>query len=121
MRISDFLQRAAVEADLGASNKPGVLRELVGLALKVDGDLDPNTNLTVDFGFYYPKYDLALRKTLAPGQTNPVKAGNKVTFAIEVFNQGDIAVNHITLVDYTPTGLVLDAALSPNWTASSFP
>lgn len=42
MRISDFLQRAAVEADLGASNKPGVLRELVGLALKIDGDLDPN-------------------------------------------------------------------------------
>ena len=82
-----------------------------------DGDLDTNTNWTLDFGFYYPKYDLALRKTLAPTQANPVKAGSKVTYAIEVFNQGDIAVNHITLVDYTPVGLVLDSALSPNWVA----
>ncbi|WP_208300297.1 SdrD B-like domain-containing protein [Prosthecobacter fusiformis] len=84
-----------------------------------DGDVDTNTNLSVDFGFYYPKYDLALRKTLAAGQANPVRTGSKVTFSIEVFNQGDIAVNNITLVDYTPTGLVLDAALSPNWVAQS--
>jgi len=84
-----------------------------------DGDVDTNTNRTVDFGFYYPKYDLALRKTLTPGQANPIKAGSKVTFTIEVFNQGDIAVNNITLVDYTPAGLVLDAALSPNWVAQS--
>lgn len=82
-----------------------------------DSDVDTNTNLSVDFGFYYPKYDLALRKTLAPTQANPIKAGSKVTFNIEVFNQGDIAVNHITLVDYTPVGLVLDTALSPNWVA----
>lgn len=82
-----------------------------------DDDLDTDTNLSVDFGFYYPKYDLALRKTLAPTQANPIKAGSKVTFSIEVFNQGDIAVNNITLVDYTPIGLVLDAALSPNWVA----
>ena len=82
-----------------------------------DSDVDTNTNRTLDFGFYYPKYDLALRKTLAPTQANPIKAGSKVTFNIEVFNQGDIAVNNITLVDYTPVGLVLDAALSPNWVA----
>jgi uncharacterized repeat protein (TIGR01451 family) len=82
-----------------------------------DSDVDTNTNLSVDFGFYYPKYDLALRKTLAPTQSNPIKAGSKVTFNIEVFNQGDIAVNNITLVDYTPVGLVLDTALSPNWVA----
>ncbi|MCB9548632.1 MAG: PTS sugar transporter subunit IIA [Myxococcales bacterium] len=42
MRISDFLHPAAIEADLGASNKAGVLRELVGLILKVQPDLDPN-------------------------------------------------------------------------------
>ena len=84
-----------------------------------DSDVDTNTNLSVDFGFYYPKYDLALRKTLAPTQSNPIKAGSKVTFNIEVFNQGDIAVNNITLVDYTPVGLVLDTALSPNWVAQT--
>ncbi len=42
MLISDFLEVRAVEADLGASNKPGVLRELVGLVLRVAPDLDPN-------------------------------------------------------------------------------
>ncbi len=42
MRISELLSPAAIDADLGASNKPGVLRELVGLVLKVQPDLDPN-------------------------------------------------------------------------------
>lgn len=42
MRISEILDRAAIDADLGASNKPGVLRELVGLVLRVKSDLDPN-------------------------------------------------------------------------------
>lgn len=80
-----------------------------------DTDLDTNTNLTVDFGFYYPKYDLALRKLVAPGQRNPVKPGDKVTFTLEVFNQGDITVHNTKLVDYVPAGLVLDTAASPNW------
>jgi PTS system nitrogen regulatory IIA component len=42
MRIAEFLDVNAVEASLGASNKPGVIRELVGLMLKVVPDLDPN-------------------------------------------------------------------------------
>lgn len=42
MRISEILSPAAIDAELGASNKPGVLRELVGLVLKVQPDLDPN-------------------------------------------------------------------------------
>ena len=42
MRISEFLDEKAIDADLGASNKQGVLRELVGLVLRIDADLDPN-------------------------------------------------------------------------------
>jgi PTS system nitrogen regulatory IIA component len=42
MRIADFLDPKAIEPNLGASNKPGVIRELVGLALRVHPDLDPN-------------------------------------------------------------------------------
>ncbi|MEE2786778.1 MAG: PTS sugar transporter subunit IIA [Myxococcota bacterium] len=42
MKISDFLRVDAIESDLGASSKPGVLRELVGLLLRVDPNLDPN-------------------------------------------------------------------------------
>ena len=42
MNISDFLRIEAVECSLGASNKPGVLRELVGVLLRVEPELDPN-------------------------------------------------------------------------------
>jgi PTS system nitrogen regulatory IIA component len=42
MRITDFLDIRAVEANLGASQKPGVIRELVGLFLRVEPELDPN-------------------------------------------------------------------------------
>lgn len=42
MRIADFLDYRAVDAHLGASNKQGVLRELVGLILRVAPGLDPN-------------------------------------------------------------------------------
>ena len=42
MLISEMLQPAAIDADLHASNKAGVLRELVGLLLKQQPDLDPN-------------------------------------------------------------------------------
>jgi len=42
MRISEFLDIKSVEANLGASNKPGVIRELVGLVLRVEPDLNPN-------------------------------------------------------------------------------
>ena len=42
MRIADFLDYRAIDARLGASNKQGVLRELVGLILRVAPSLDPN-------------------------------------------------------------------------------
>ena len=42
MRIQDILHPSAIEPSLGASSKPGVLRELVGLVLKTQPDLDPN-------------------------------------------------------------------------------
>jgi PTS system nitrogen regulatory IIA component len=42
MRLSDYLQIESVDALVGASNKRGVLRALVGLLLRVAPDLDPN-------------------------------------------------------------------------------
>lgn len=42
MRIIDFLDIRAIDDDIRASNKPGVLRELVGLAMKTEPGLDPN-------------------------------------------------------------------------------
>ncbi|MGB0645639.1 MAG: PTS sugar transporter subunit IIA [Bradymonadia bacterium] len=42
MRLSDFLQIEAVDPQLGASNKKGVLRAIVGLLLRVEPQLAPN-------------------------------------------------------------------------------
>ena len=47
MQISEFLDIQTIEADLGASNKPGVIRELVGLLLRADPGLDPNMLIDV--------------------------------------------------------------------------
>jgi len=81
--------------------------------LAEDPDNDPNTadaneNLTVDFGFYQPVFDLALRKQLDDGTNiGEVVAGDTVSFNIEVFNQGSVDAFEPSLIDYTPVGLTL--------------
>jgi len=81
-----------------------------------DGDNDFNSNLSVDFGLL-TNFDLALRKTLAPGQpVNIQNIGDNVDFVITVFNQGTIAATDITVFDTFPAGLVLN---DPAWTAVS--
>ena len=58
-------------------------------------------------------FDLALTKTLAPGQSASVQAGSNVTFLVTVINQGNVGATAIQVVDYIPTGLTLN---DPNWT-----
>ncbi len=75
---------------------------------------DVNENLTVDFGFWTPQFDLALRKQLQSGaNTGVVAAGDPVTFTIRVLNQGNVAAADITVVDYIPVGLTLNDS---DWT-----
>ncbi|GAB2558432.1 hypothetical protein GCM10027190_05260 [Spirosoma areae] len=74
-------------------------------------------NPTLDAGFIAPVapvFDLALRKTLAAGQSTTLTAGSSVTFTITVFNQGNVTATAINLVDLIPVGLTLN---DPNWTA----
>ncbi|RDB02255.1 DUF11 domain-containing protein, partial [Runella aurantiaca] len=59
-----------------------------------------------------PVFDLALRKTLAVGQSASVVAGSTVTFTITVFNQGNVDATNIQVTDYIPAGLTLNDA---NW------
>ncbi|MCW1968021.1 MAG: DUF11 domain-containing protein, partial [Anaerolineae bacterium] len=74
---------------------------------------DASNNLTVDFGFWQPVFDLALKKTL--DTAGPFVAGQSVTFTIEISNQGNVTGTNIVVVDYIPTGLIL---ADSNWTAA---
>jgi large repetitive protein len=78
-----------------------------------DGDGDNNSNLTVDFGLLY-NFDLALRKTLSPGQNQIVAANQLVNFTIELFNQGTVVARNVVVTDTIPLGMILEDS---NWTA----
>ncbi len=61
--------------------------------------------------------DVALRKTVVtPG---PYRGGDIVTFALEVFNQGNVDAFDIGLVDYIPNGMTLATGTvnNANWTS----
>ncbi len=59
-------------------------------------------------------YDLALRKVVnTAASSSPLVAGSTVVFDVIVFNQGTIAANDVTIVDYMPADLTLN---DPNWT-----
>lgn len=51
-------------------------------------------------------FDLALRKTLV--NATPVYPGSKISYKIDVFNQGTQLVTNVVVRDYIPAGLVLD-------------
>jgi large repetitive protein len=80
-----------------------------------DGDADNNSNLSVDFGLVY-NFDLALRKTLSPGQSVIVRYDDVVSFNIEVFNQGTVGAQNIVITDTIPAGMQL---VDANWTAGA--
>ncbi len=58
-------------------------------------------------------FDLALRKTVATTQTNPVAPGEDVTFTVKVFNQGDFPAYEVDIIDYLPNYLTLNDS---DWT-----
>ncbi len=58
-------------------------------------------------------FDLALRKTLGPGQTRNLQIGDSVRWDIEVFNQGTVPAKEITVRDWVPRGF---DSVDPSWT-----
>ncbi|MFK7802713.1 MAG: SdrD B-like domain-containing protein [Anaerolineae bacterium] len=56
------------------------------------------------------EYDLALIKTLAPGQSALVETGPNVNFVITVRNQGNVPSNDFVVTDQIPAGMSLVAA-----------
>jgi uncharacterized repeat protein (TIGR01451 family) len=57
--------------------------------------------------------DLALRKTMV--STGPFRYGDIIEFDIEVFNQGNVTMTDIEVVDYIPQGFTFDPAINAGW------
>jgi len=63
-------------------------------------------------------FDLALIKTIDPNQPMPINPGDDITYLITVYNQGTLDAYNIEVVDYIPTGMLLN---DPTWAAGSAP
>jgi len=60
-------------------------------------------------------FDLALTKSLAPGQSSNVTNGSTVTYLITVINQGNVEADNIEVIDYMSSCMSLaDAAWTDN-------
>ena len=60
------------------------------------------------------EFDLALTKVLT--SAGPFGPGSEVTYAINVINQGTIDATAITIVDYTPAGMMNN---DPDWSGNT--
>ncbi|MBK8704931.1 MAG: DUF11 domain-containing protein [Saprospiraceae bacterium] len=49
------------------------------------------------------------------GQEDVVAPGDTISYAIQVFNQGEIAADNIEITDYLPNQLLFDNDLNPGW------
>ncbi len=107
----------ATQGDMGFTEKYSNNFIKIDLAIAETislGKIDPDDGIPpaeqVDFEAFdcFTAYnDLALKMEIDPSIQQPVKAGDEITFIIEVFNQGDFANNDISIVNYIPTGLIL--------------
>ncbi len=77
-----------------------------------DDDSDPNTNTTLDFGFF-PQIDLVVTKEINTGLSNLIAGGN-VVFDITVENLGVIDGTEVVLTDAIPAGLTYVGSDNPS-------
>ncbi len=79
-----------------------------------DGDIDEDDNDREEIEVEI--IDVALRKITQFNDQEPVKIGDDVHFAIEVFNQGSYPIDTIDVVDYIPEGFYLSPMDGNGWT-----
>ena len=94
--------------DDGATDGDGSGTPNDGVAATDEDDSDPATVVVGGF-------DLALAKTLSPGQSAYVQPGDDVSFDITVTNQGAIDAYNILVNDYVPAGYTFNTALNAAW------
>ncbi|WP_417749945.1 SdrD B-like domain-containing protein [Rosistilla oblonga] len=97
----------------------GAVTTAVALALNAeptdDGDTDPDTNLTVDFGFF-TSADLSITKADSP---DPVVAGDTLTYTLTVLNNGAADATGVTVVDTLPANVQIDSITTSQGTSST--
>lgn len=60
-------------------------------------------------------FDLALKKTLAPGQSAVVRLGDVINYQVKVYNQGSIPATNVSVVDYVPRGMQIFPSGNNGW------
>ncbi|QDS97157.1 DUF11 domain-containing protein [Adhaeretor mobilis] len=97
-------------AGLGVLSKSVTLTG--GLEPTNDGDNDPNTNLTLDFGFY--GFDLELDKEVNAGDGNQVNPEDRLVYTIDIFNNGPSTAFYARLEDTLASNTQFVSATSSN-------
>ncbi|MEL7162031.1 MAG: SdrD B-like domain-containing protein, partial [Bacteroidota bacterium] len=104
----------------GEGNGP-TLNDSDGVLFDLNGTMVPaicyntadTTDHTLDVGLLpISTFDLALRKSLASGQSNMAAANDEVVFTITVFNQGTLGASDVEVTDYLPTNTTYSATSS---------
>ena len=60
----------------------------------------------LDLGIYNPMFDLALTKSLAPGQSDMVDIGDEIHYKITIKNEGLTDAYNVVVTDHIPAGLI---------------
>ncbi|MBI5563755.1 MAG: discoidin domain-containing protein [Chloroflexi bacterium] len=89
-----------------------------GLALDSCQGTPGEVRTGIDAQFLAPlTKDLAVQKTLAPGQPGEVAPGSDVVYQITVSNPGDEAATNVQVKDTVPVSFTLSPSGNTNWTA----
>ncbi len=72
-----------------------------------DGDSNPNTNMTVDFGVFVPVIDVELDKEVSATTAKP---GDTLTYTVTIRNNGPIGATGTSVIDTLPAGLTYQSS-----------
>ncbi|MBW7885976.1 MAG: DUF11 domain-containing protein, partial [Caldilineaceae bacterium] len=96
-----------------ANNETNVKDDVIDEYGKAGGDEDDHDIALVTIG----RFDLALRLRVAEGQAAAVDVNQDIAFVVEIFNQGDMVAQNMTIVDYLPSGFTLSPQDANGWVA----